>query len=59
MLKSTERRKLSAEPLENFLRKHVLPNPIVIKYLIKNDEIFPTIYQTHIIVSVSLNYNFL
>ena len=53
MLKSTERRKLSAEPLENFLRKHVLPNHIVIKYLIKNDEIFPTIYQhTHYCISI-------
>ena len=49
ILKSTKSRELSAEPLENFLRKHVLPNSIVIKYLIKNDEIFPDIYQTHII----------
>ena len=49
ILKSTKSRELSAEPLENFLRKRVLPNSIVIKYLIKNDEIFPDIYQTHII----------
>ena len=49
ILNSTKSRELSAEPLENFLRKHVLPNSIVIKYLIKNDEIFPDIYQTHII----------
>ena len=49
ILKSTKSRELSAEPLENFLRKHVLPNSIVIKYLIKNDEIFPDIYQTFIL----------
>ena len=49
ILNSTESRDLSIEPLENFLRKHVLPNSIVIKYLIKNDEIFPDIYKTHII----------
>ena len=44
ILKSTKSRELSAEPLENFLRKHVLPNSIVIKYLIKNDEIFYNTY---------------
>ena len=49
ILKSTKSRELSAEPLENFLRKHVLPNSIVIKYLIKNDKIFSDIYQIHII----------
>jgi hypothetical protein len=49
ILNSTESRKLSAEPLENFLRNHVLPDSIVTKYLIKNDEIFSDIYQTHII----------
>ena len=49
ILYSTESRELDSIPLENFLRKHVLHNSIVIKYLIKNDEIFPDIYQTHII----------
>lgn len=49
ILNSTESQELSFEPLENFLRKHVLPNSIVTKYLIKNDNIFPDIYQTHII----------
>jgi len=49
ILNSTESRDLSIRPLDDFLRKHVLHNSIVIKYLIKNDEIFPDIYQTHII----------
>lgn len=49
ILNSTESSELSFEPLENFLRKHVLPNSIVTKYLIKNDNIFKQIYKTHII----------
>lgn len=49
ILKSTESSELSSEPLENFLRNHVLPNSIVTKYLIKNDKIFQKIYKTHII----------
>jgi hypothetical protein len=49
ILDSTESRDLNIEPLENFLRTHILPNSIVIKYLIKNDKIFPDIYKTHII----------
>ena len=49
ILNSTESRELSTTPLENFLRKHVLPNSIVIKYLIQNDEIFQHYYQIHII----------
>ena len=49
ILNSTESQDLSFEPLENFLRKHVLPNSIVTKYLIKNDNIFKQIYKTHII----------
>jgi len=49
ILNSTESRDLSFEPLENFLRNHVLPNSIVTKYLIKNNKIFQTIYKTHII----------
>ena len=49
ILNSTESQELSFEPLENFLRKHVLPNSIVTTYLIKNDNIFKQIYKTHII----------
>lgn len=49
ILYSTESRELDSIPLENFLRKHVLHNSIVIKYLIKNNNIFQDIYQTHII----------
>jgi hypothetical protein len=49
ILNSTESCELSTTPLENFLRKHVLPNSIVTKYLIKNDEIFQYYYKIHII----------
>jgi len=49
ILNSTESQDLSFEPLENFLRTHVLPNSIVTKYLIKNDKIFQEIYKIHII----------
>ena len=49
ILSSIESTKLNSIPLENFLRKHVLQNDIVIKYLIKNDKIFENIYNTHII----------
>ena len=49
ILESTESRQLDITPLDNFLRKHVLHNSIVIKYLIKNNNIFQHIYQTHII----------
>jgi hypothetical protein len=49
ILKSTESSELDITPLENFLRKHILPNSIVTKYLIKNDNIFKQIYNTHII----------
>lgn len=49
ILYSTESNQLDITPLDNFLRKHVLHNSIVIKYLIKNNNIFRNIYQTHII----------
>lgn len=49
ILNSTESRELSVRPLENFLRTHVLPNSILTKYLIKNDNIFQEYYQIHII----------
>lgn len=49
ILNSTESSELDIDLLENFLRNHILPNSIVIKYLIKNDKIFSDIYKTHII----------
>ena len=40
ILNSIESNNLNSIPLENYLRKRVLQNDIVIKYLIKNDNIF-------------------
>jgi len=49
ILNSIESNTFNSIPLENYLRTHVLQNDIVIKYLIKNDNIFGDIYNSHII----------
>ena len=49
ILYSIESACFKSTPLENFLRKCVFQNDVVIKYLIKNDTIFQQIYKTHII----------
>ena len=52
ILNSTESQELSFEPLENFLRKHVLPNSIVTKYLIKNDKkIYQSIFDSFFLLN--------
>ena len=50
ILKSYESQKLNNIPLYDYLiNNNILQNKIVIKYLLKNDEIFHNIYQDHII----------